>query len=108
MSGKRVCRIEDIPDRQAKGFPIDGAEYDIFVYREDSTLRAFVNSCPHQGTPLDWLPDRFVSLDGEHFLCATHGALFRLEDGECVAGPCQGKRLRSVPILLIEDWVVLP
>jgi len=46
MSGKRLCRIEDIPDRQAKGFPIDGAEYDIFVYREDSTLRAFVNSCP--------------------------------------------------------------
>ena len=108
MTGKRLCRIEDIPDRQARGFPIEGAEYDVFVYREGATLRAFVNSCPHQGTPLDWMPDQFIAPDSEHFLCATHGALFRIEDGECIAGPCPGKRLRSHPILLFEGWVVLP
>jgi nitrite reductase/ring-hydroxylating ferredoxin subunit len=108
MPGRRLCRIEEIPDRQAKGFPIEGAEYDIFIYREDSTLRAFVNSCPHQGTPLDWTPDRFIAPDGEHFLCATHGALFRTEDGVCIAGPCLGERLQSVPVLLADGWIVLP
>jgi len=25
--------------------------------------------------------------------CATHGALFRIRDGYCVAGPCAGQGL---------------
>jgi len=26
-----------------------------------------------------------------------HGALFRIEDGECLQGPCPGQRLSAVP-----------
>ena len=44
----------------------------------------YVNSCPHLGSPLDWVPNRFLSADGRHVLCATHGALFRIEDGKVV------------------------
>ena len=105
--GRRLCRLEELTDGEAKGFPVPSAEHDVFVYRQGSSVRAFVNSCPHQGTPLDWMPHRFIAPDGEHFLCATHGALFRIEDGVCIAGPCMGDRLRPVPVLVSEGWVVL-
>jgi nitrite reductase/ring-hydroxylating ferredoxin subunit len=31
-------------------------------------------------------------------LCTTHGALFRVEDGHCLSGPCEGKRLTAIAI----------
>jgi nitrite reductase/ring-hydroxylating ferredoxin subunit len=103
----RLCRLEDIPDGQARGFAVASGEHEVFVHRRGGSVRAFVNSCPHRGTPLDWVPDRFIAADGEHFLCATHGALFRLEDGFCVAGPCAGARLASVAVTVVAGWVEL-
>ena len=104
---RRLGRLEEIPDGQAKAYRVDGFEYEVFVHRESGGVRAYLNSCPHQGTPLDWVPDRFIAPDGEHFLCATHGALFRMADGACVAGPCLGAHLTAVPIRLEEGWIVL-
>ena len=34
-----------------------------------------------------------------------HGALFRLEDGVCVAGPCAGERLKPWPVAVIDGVV---
>ena len=70
----------------------------LIVHGDDGVVRVFQNSCPHRGTPLDWLPDRFLDRGGRHILCATHGALFRIEDGFCLSGPCAGARLRRVAI----------
>jgi nitrite reductase/ring-hydroxylating ferredoxin subunit len=56
-----------------------------------------VNRCPHVGTPLDWAENEFLDREGRHIVCATHGALFRIDDGRCVAGPCQGDRLEPFP-----------
>ncbi|HXV26299.1 MAG TPA: Rieske 2Fe-2S domain-containing protein [Alphaproteobacteria bacterium] len=105
--GRRLCRLEDIPDGKARGFPVNGFEHDLFVYRQGAAVRAFINSCPHQGTPLDWVPDQFIAPDGVHFICATHGALFRTGDGLCVDGPCLGERLKTVAIDIEEGWVIL-
>jgi nitrite reductase/ring-hydroxylating ferredoxin subunit len=30
--------------------------------------------------------------------CALHGALFRIEDGYCLYGPCQGASLHPLPL----------
>ncbi len=106
-AGRRLCRLEEIPDGAARGFPVEGFEHDLFVYREGAAVRAFINSCPHQGTTLDWVPDQFIAPDGVHFICATHGALFRTGDGLCIAGPCLGERLRAVAIRIEEGWVIL-
>ena len=73
--------------------------------RRGATIAAFVNSCPHTGGPLDWVEDQFVDLDRRHILCATHGALFRIEDGHCLAGPCKGKRLTAVAVVVTEGEV---
>lgn len=55
--------------------------------------RLFQNICPHSGGPLTASPIPPLSRDGDHLVCQTHGALFRIRDGLCVAGPCLGARL---------------
>jgi nitrite reductase/ring-hydroxylating ferredoxin subunit len=102
-----LCRPEEIPDGTARGFTIETAEgkRDILVHREGREIRAYVNSCPHIGSPLDWGPDKFISLDGYHIICGTHGALFRPEDGYCVSGPCAGDSLEAVPVTLVDGIV---
>ncbi len=98
--GDLLCAADLIPEGQARGFAVgSGAgRRDILVVRRGGQLFGYVNSCPHTGSPLDWTPDRFMSPDGQHLMCATHGALFRVEDGYCVSGPCAGQSLAQVPV----------
>lgn len=104
-TGSVLCRLDDIADGAARGFTLDRAEgpLDIFVVREGARAYGYVNACPHVGTPLDWRPHDFMSADGGHIQCATHGALFRIEDGACIAGPCAGDHLRAVEIVVEAD-----
>lgn len=105
----RLCRLEEIPDGAARGFLFGQgpARLDLFVYRRGERLHAYRNACAHQGTPLETVPDRFLTADGTRFLCTTHGAQFRIEDGLCLKGPCKGKSLEPLAVMLEEDWVVL-
>jgi nitrite reductase/ring-hydroxylating ferredoxin subunit len=103
-----LCRADEIADGKGRGFRLgEGAHQSaFFVIRDRGALRAYVNSCPHIGTPLDGFPDRFFDRAGAHLLCGTHGAIFRPEDGLCVRGPCLGKRLAPASIA-VEDGVVV-
>ncbi len=69
---------------------------DVLVLRWHGGVVAYLNRCPHQGTRLDFEPGRVLDPGGTHLQCATHGALFRPEDGFCVDGPC--KRRWLVPV----------
>ena len=104
-AGRVLCRLDDIEDGQGKGFTLgQGPEArEIFVVREGARVFGYVNSCPHLGTPLDWQGDRFISLDSGLIMCATHGALFEIADGFCVDGPCVGKNLEPVPVVIDAD-----
>ena len=109
MSGRRLCRADEIPEGGGRGFRF-GSGPDllmVFVVRKDGALHAFENACPHMGTPLNFLPDRFFDRSGERLLCATHGALFRVADGYCLDGPCAGKSLEPVAICIVDDEIVL-
>jgi nitrite reductase/ring-hydroxylating ferredoxin subunit len=63
-------------------------EYEGFLIRFNGNLRAYRNSCPHMGSPLDWLPGRFFSEDGDQLVCHTHDARFNPADGARISGPC--------------------
>jgi nitrite reductase/ring-hydroxylating ferredoxin subunit len=99
-SGTVVCRLEDIEDPGSKGLTVSiaGRLQEIFIVRRGGSVFGYLNSCPHTGGPLDWTPDRFLDLDGRHIQCAMHAALFRIEDGRCIAGPCNGDRLTPVHV----------
>jgi len=106
-----LCPLAGLPDGQARGFilPLAGdapqpgfpyPEQRILVVRQGDTVRGYGNICP-----LDWTPDQFMSLDGRHLQCATHGALFRVSDGHCVAGPCRGKALPPIRVTVTAGMV---
>jgi nitrite reductase/ring-hydroxylating ferredoxin subunit len=98
--GLPLCRLDDIADPGSKGFELE--DRSIFVVRRGAAVTGYVNSCPHTGGPLDWTEDQFLDFAREHIVCATHGAMFRIGDGHCIAGPCAGDRLTPVRIALIE------
>ena len=98
-----LCRLDDITDGGSAGFTV--AETLVLAVRQGDAVYAYVNSCPHVGTPLDMWPGRFLTKDGEHILCATHGALFHIEDGQCIAGPCVGRGLKAIDVAVQSDKV---
>jgi nitrite reductase/ring-hydroxylating ferredoxin subunit len=104
-----VCRADEIAEGQARGFVIgEGAvRRDVILVRRDGVFRAYVNSCPHQGTPLETFPDRFLSSDGKLLICSTHGARFRVGDGLCVSGPCLGKSLQAIACVVVDGAVAI-
>ena len=104
---RTLCRVTDIPENGAKGFPgANGAFTGLVAIRQGDKVYVYENACPHIGTPLDWMPDRFLSADGRHLICATHGAEFTIASGMCISGPCRGDRLTPVNVM-IRDGVIL-
>ncbi len=109
-SGARVlCRLDDLAVPGSKGFTLGegAARYEIFLVRDDSGVYGYRNSCPHAGSMLDWVPDRFLSRDRKQILCATHGARFRIHDGFCVHGPCKGASLAPLTVAVVGGDVVV-
>ena len=106
---RALCRLSDIEDGEGKGFVLgEGSErWELVVIREGERAFGYVNACPHVGTPLEMQPDRFMNADGSYILCHTHGALFEIESGYCIAGPCAGQSLRPVGLRLAEGLVFL-
>lgn len=94
----RICDLSDLPEYGAKGYThhVDGKEYSIIVALINGQVFAYINRCPHTGVNLDWMPNEFLDVSGQLLQCATHGALFRMDDGFCVHGPCVGRSLSKV------------
>lgn len=104
-----LCDAAQIADPGSRGFVLDSGDAPplrLFVVNKGGELHAYVNSCPHTGAPLEWMPDQFLDFDNSFIQCAIHGALFRPEDGMCVRGPCAGDALRALP-LRVRDGVVM-
>ena len=109
MTRRVLCRLAEIPDPGSRGFDFKEGDdlRSVFVVRKHGTVRAYENSCPHTEGPLDWVPDQFLTREKDKILCATHGALFRIEDGHCLAGPCIGESLTSLPVSIEGDTVAV-
>jgi nitrite reductase/ring-hydroxylating ferredoxin subunit len=97
-----LCALTDIADPGAKGFSfrVDDQLFAGFVVRQGGMVRGYVDQCPHVGLPLAVAPDRYLTRENDLILCGAHGALFRLETGACVAGPCWGKSLEPWPVVV--------
>jgi nitrite reductase/ring-hydroxylating ferredoxin subunit len=86
-------------------FESNGAAFRGFIVRWGKRVAGYVDSCPHVGAPLALTPTAYLTGTGEHIICATHGALFRPDDGKCVAGPCVGRSLKPWPVAVDQGWV---
>jgi nitrite reductase/ring-hydroxylating ferredoxin subunit len=103
----RLCALHDLDDPGSAVFPLphgSGIEQ-IMVIRQGNDVFGYLNSCPHTGGPLDWVPGIFLDLEKRFIQCATHDALFRISDGECVHGPCLGQSLQPVALDCDDGWI---
>ena len=72
-----------------------------FVVRHKGKVYGYLNRCAHVPIELDWAEGAFFESSGTYLMCATHGAIYVPESGQCAGGPCKGGRLR--PIALREE-----
>ena len=56
-------------------------------------LVAYANVCKHLAIPLDLSDGEVMDDERVHLVCHHHGAVFRIEDGECIVGPCYEEKL---------------
>ena len=98
----KICNINDINDNQTLGLStnINGNLKKIIIVRTEKGVLAYINSCPHIGAPLDLRPGQFLSHNKENIVCSTHGALFQIDTGLCIFGPCKDAYLQSIPITI--------
>lgn len=91
-----LCNSNDIAADGSKGFEVDG--HRLFAVKKRGKLYVYHNRCPHVGLPLNWTPDQFLDTGKDLIQCTSHGARFRIDTGQCVAGPCPGQYLRAVKV----------
>ncbi len=91
---KFLCSSDALASDSSLGFDIDGCK--LLVVRRGGVAYFYINRCPHRGIPLEWQPDQFLDSSASLIQCATHGALFLIESGECIAGPCAGRSLTAL------------
>lgn len=99
-AGVALCPLEDIGDGAARGFVLQlrAGRFHGFVVRRGEEVRGYVDRCPHAGLILARVLDDYLTADRSLIACSWHGALFRVEDGACVGGPCAGSRLTPWPV----------
>ena len=91
----RMCTPDELAEGQSRGFSLNNLQ--LLAVRRDGKVYVYRNHCPHRGLNLQWRADDFLDASGSLLQCAHHGALFLIESGECVTGPCAGQSLQSVP-----------
>lgn len=104
----RLCQLADLPDGGARGFdPLARGRDTVFAVRQGGAVRVWADRCPHHGTPMPWRKDAYLNAAGDRIVCAAHGALFEVDSGLCVQGPCLGDHLRPMPFTLTEAGELL-
>ena len=107
--GTPLCDLSEVAEPGAKGFVFRQGEalFSGYIVRREGQVFGYIDHCPHAGWPLSGGPDRYLTRDGNHILCAGHGALFAPQTGLCTSGPCAGRSLSSWPVEAQDGKVVV-
>ncbi|MCA9529310.1 MAG: Rieske 2Fe-2S domain-containing protein [Myxococcales bacterium] len=73
----------------------------------DAPVVAYLNRCQHLPIPLGPSSDSLLAPGGQHLVCATHGATYRVDDGHCIFGPCEGAHLAPLEVTVEAGEVYL-
>jgi nitrite reductase/ring-hydroxylating ferredoxin subunit len=108
-AGTQFARLAEIADGATRGITLGEGEWPLrgFLVRIGDSVHGYLNRCPHAGRQLNFLPDRFLTPDGELIQCLQHGALFDKATGQCIAGPCVDESLTRLPVEVVAGVVQL-
>ena len=104
-----LCLLSDLKNGEAKGFNVEGSgiAQRLIIVRQGDGVKAYINLCPHIGSRLDGDVGQFLDAEDPTMLsCDSHAALFRIEDGVCVEGPCEGDKLFPADVTVVGNAVV--
>ena len=107
-AGINLGSLDLIADGGARNYvlQIGDKRFHGFVVRRGEAVFGYVDRCPHQGLPLAQALDQYLTPDGELIACSWHGAVFTVQAGTCVGGPCLGARLTPWPVEAREGRIV--
>ena len=100
-----LFHIDDIPDNDSRGFDYQGQS--LIAVRKGNQLYLYHNQCPHLGLPLEWQEHQFLTPDKTMIQCSSHGALFDIESGQCISGPCSKQYLRPIKFTVKDSLIFL-
>jgi len=106
MSQVFLCQLDQLDPVEGLGVELEDGTA-VLLFRRGERVIAWHNSCPHRGIRLEWQPNQFLDYEKQFIQCATHGALFGIEDGTCVAGPCPGEQLEALTYTVRDGAVYL-
>lgn len=101
--GVALARLADVPEQDAILVEAGGAA--LIITRRAHEARVFLNRCTHADYPLQRADGRLIVQEGRFVVCAMHGASYALESGACAGGPCNGRGLTPVAVV-IRDGVI--
>lgn len=99
----KLCSTNEIAESASKGFLVEGKH--LFAVKKQGEIFVYANHCPHLGIQLEFMPDQFLDMEGRLIQCAMHGALFRIEDGYCISGPCVDQSLQAISFEVKDDVI---
>ena len=104
-----VGLLDELADPGCREFTIGSGDWPFkgFVVRQGDQVFAYRNYCVHVGHPLNWAPDAFLTKDRNNIICASHGAMYEIDSGLCIAGPCLGKTLHPVEVRVTDGNVIV-
>lgn len=105
----RICELTELKELRSFGWDenIDDKPIQCFLVYHNDKIYSYLNHCPHTGVNLDWVKHQFLDKDKKLIQCATHGALFSIEAGLCLHGPCVGKHLQPIENRLEKGTIYL-
>ena len=109
MTEITICASADLKDGgNGIRFPVTAGGHDAtgFVIRYKGAAHAYLNRCAHVPIELDWNHGEFFESSSLYIMCATHGAIYTPDTGNCTGGPCRGARLRKLNINEQEGKIV--
>ncbi|TWB42967.1 Rieske (2Fe-2S) protein [Nitrospirillum viridazoti] len=109
-AGVRLCAMAELAPLSARNFvlEIQGDRFHGFVVRRGEAVTGYVDRCPHAGVPLAFTLDDYLAQDltGRDVIrCSWHSALFDIDTGRCVAGPCPGQGLLPWPVTVRDGFI---
>ena len=107
-AGVGLGPLAAIPDGRARNYVVQmrAGRFHGFVVRRGAAVFGYVDRCPHMGLPLAQVLDEYLTPAGDLIACSWHSALFAIDSGVCVGGPCPGQRLTPWPVAVADAMLV--
>ncbi len=107
-AGVTLGPLADIADGAARNYVLQlrAGRFHGFVVRRGDAVVGYVDRCPHMGLPLARTLDAYLTPDGGAITCSWHAALFAIDDGRCLGGPCSGQSLTPWPVDVADGAIV--